>query len=205
MTMTSAVHAPLLAVAALSLVASTAGQTVSGAALVERLQRGGCVLVMRHASSPMTRPDKTAADPENTNLERQLDAGGRAAAAAMGQALRRLKIPIGAVLSSPTYRALETARLMELPRPQPVEELGDGGQSMGGVSSPQTAWLKERVQHIPADRTNIVLITHMPNIRAAFPQWSDGLTDGETLVLAPDEHGGVTLIARMRMTDWPSL
>jgi phosphohistidine phosphatase SixA len=194
-----------LGAAALALAASAHGQTLSGSALVQRLQRGGCVLVMRHASSPMTPPDARTADPGNTKLERQLDARGRADAAAMGRALRALKIPIGDVWSSPTYRALETARLMELHYATPAEELGDAGQSMTAVSPAQTAWLKARAQQVPRDGTNAILITHMPNIRAAFPQWSDGLGDGETLVLSPDGRGGVTLVARVKITDWIKL
>ena len=198
---------PTLAAALAILAAGAAAappQTLSRAALVERLQHGGCVLLMRHASSPMTPPDKRSADPQNTRLERQLDARGRDAAASMGRALRALKIPIGDVLSSPTYRAMETAREMQLPRPHGVEPLGDGGQSMGGVSAAQTTWLQRRAQEVPRSGTNTILITHMPNIRAAFPQWSAGLTDGETLVLAPDGRGGATLLGRVKMTDWPS-
>ena len=41
--------------------------------LVDELRHGGYVLVMRHASSPANPPDKSAADPENVALERQLD------------------------------------------------------------------------------------------------------------------------------------
>jgi broad specificity phosphatase PhoE len=74
---------------------------------------------------------------DNIELERQLDAGGRAGATAMGQALRDLTIPIGEVLTSPTYRAMEIVRLAQLPNPQPHPELGDGGQSMQGVTEAQ--------------------------------------------------------------------
>ena len=45
----------------------------------------------------------------------------------MGKALRDLKIPVGEVLSSPTYRALATARLAQLANPQSHAELGDRG------------------------------------------------------------------------------
>ena len=53
-------------------------------------------------------------NPDNVPPERQLDEKGRTTAAAMGDALRRLKIPIGEVLTSPAYRARETARLARL-------------------------------------------------------------------------------------------
>ncbi len=68
---------------------------------------------MRHASSPREVPTKEGANPDNTKPERQLDAEGRASATAMGEALRRLKIPIGDVLSSQPIGALETVRLCQ--------------------------------------------------------------------------------------------
>ena len=100
-------------------------QDLRGEALVKALQKGGYVLVMRHASSPREVPDKQAANPDNSKPERQLDAVGRNTAIAMGKALRDLRIPIGNVLSSPTYRALETVRLAQFGAPQTFDELGD--------------------------------------------------------------------------------
>ena len=79
--------------------------------LVQRLRQGGYVLVMRHASSPREAPTKEIANADNPKLERQLDEAGRSGARAMGNAVRVLRIPIGAVLTSPTYRAMETVRL----------------------------------------------------------------------------------------------
>ena len=68
---------------------------------------------------------------------------------AMGRALRDLKIPVGDVLTSPTYRALETVRLAQLANPRTYVELGDRGQSMQGVSDAQGAWLRERATRLP--------------------------------------------------------
>ena len=48
--------------------------------LIASLRQGGYVLVMRHASSPREAPDRRTAHADNTNLERQLDAAGRAGA-----------------------------------------------------------------------------------------------------------------------------
>jgi phosphohistidine phosphatase SixA len=179
-------------------------QQLQGDALVKALQHGGYVIVMRHASSPGAKPDAQAADPENVNAERQLDEQGRATAIAFGKALRDLKIPVGEVLSSPTYRALETARYAQLPTPRAVPELGDNGQSMQGTSQTQAAWLQKQVIQFPS-ATNTILITHLPNIAAAFPQFSTGLTDGEALIFGPDGTGGATLVARVKIDDWPKM
>ncbi len=179
-------------------------QQLQGDALVKALQHGGYVIVMRHASSPGQKPDAQAADPENANGERQLDEQGRNSATAFGKALRDLKIPVGEVLSSPTYRALETARYARLPTPRAVPELGDNGQSMQGTSQTQAAWLQNRVTQFPS-RTNTILITHLPNIAAAFPQFATGLADGEALVFGPDGKGAATIVARVKIDDWPKM
>lgn len=173
--------------------------------LTARLRQGGYVLVMRHASSPMSLPDKSAADPENTGLERQLDQKGRDSASAMGRALRALAIPIGEIDSSPTYRARETIRLMGLPAPTMVAELGDNGQNMAASSAQQGAWLKAKTAEPPPPGRNSLVVTHFPNIRAAFPDAANGLADGEMLVFQPDGKGHADLIAHVKIEDWPAM
>lgn len=177
---------------------------LSSAALVASLRQGGFVLVMRHASSPRERPDEAAADAENPGLERQLDQAGRAGSAAMGQALRALKIPIGGVLTSPAYRARQTVMHARLANPTLVEELGDGGQSMQGVTERQTAWLLERVRDVPL-AGNVLLVTHMPNLERAFPEWGSTVAEGEVVVLRPDGQGGAAVAARITINEWTQL
>jgi len=181
-----------------------AQEQLQGKALVQALQRGGYVIVMRHASSPQTPPTKENADPQNTNLERQLDENGRTTATAFGDAIRSLKIPVGQVLSSPTYRALETARYAQLPTPMPLPELGDNGRSMQNTNQSQSAWLQEQVTKFPRG-SNTILITHQPNIAAAFPQGSTNLSDGEALIFGPDGKGGAALVARVKIDEWAKL
>ncbi len=185
-------------------VAASPAQTLSRQPLVDALRHGGYVIVMRHASSPLQPPDKKDAAPGNVKPERQLDETGRATAAAMGKALRALKIPVGEVLSSPTWRALETIRLEQWPNPKPVPELGDNGRSMQGGTEAQAVWLRKRVTEFPSG-TNTVLVTHLPNIRGAFPQLASGMKDGESLIFAPDGKGGARMLARVKIEDWPGL
>jgi phosphohistidine phosphatase SixA len=178
-------------------------QTLSGEALVKALRRGGYVIVMRHTSSPREAPDKQTANADNVKPERQLDEVGRTTATAMGKALRDLKIPVGDVLASPTYRALETVKYAQLGNPRTYTELGDNGQSMQGGTEAQAAWLRKRVTQFPSG-SNTILVTHFPNIRDAFPQAS-GVDDGEALVFGPDGKGGATLVARIKIEQWPGL
>ncbi len=172
-------------------------------ALTEQLRRGGFVLLMRHASSPANPPEKSAADPENRSLERQLDEKGRQTAAAMGRAFRLLHIPVGAIFSSPTYRARETVRLAGFGTPREVSELGDQGRSMARIDAAgPVRWLKAKVAENPARGTNTLIVTHMPNIAAAFPDLAAGLQDGETLVFQPDGHGDANMIAKVLIEEW---
>jgi phosphohistidine phosphatase SixA len=158
---------------------------------------------MRHTSSPREAPDKQSANADNVKVERQLDEVGRTTAIAMGKALRDLKIPVGEVLASPTYRALETVKYAQLGNPRTYPELGDNGQSMQGGTPAQAAWLRQRVTQFPS-RSNTILVTHFPNIRDAFPQAS-GVDDGEALVFGPDGKGGAALVARIKIEQWPGL
>jgi phosphohistidine phosphatase SixA len=169
--------------------------------VIAQLRQGGYVLVMRHASSPREAPSKERANPDNLRLERQLDASGRRGATEMGMALRDLKVPIAAVLTSPTYRALETVRLAGFTSPTVVEELGDNGQSMQGVTESQAEWLRRKVTETSA-RGNVLVVTHQPNLAKAFPSWGPGVADGETVVLRPNATGDVTVVARIPIEAW---
>lgn len=179
------------------------GQTPSPNTLVTSLRQGGYVLVMRHASSPREVPDKQTANPDNVKMERQLDEAGRVGSTAMGKALRDLKVPVGEVLSSPTYRALETVRLAQLANPQVHAELGDGGQSMQAVAEAQGAWLRERAMRLPKG-TNTIIVTHMPNIARAFPDWG-AVADGEVVVVGPDDRGTTRPLGRIKIEEWSRL
>jgi hypothetical protein len=196
----------LIAIVGGMVVAGTAqAETLSGAALVTTLRHGGCVILMRHASSPPAPPTAASAEPTNTKLERQLDEAGRSSALAMGAALKTLTIPIGEVWSSPTYRAQETVRLANLPDPAVAAELGDGEQSMQAITNGQTVWLQAKVAERPRAGTNTIFVTQFPNIVGAFGQNASGLAEGEALILRPTGTGENEIMGRVKIQEWPSL
>ena len=199
-------RAASLLLAFLCLAGQGSAEPLAGTALVEHLRKGGYVLLMRHASSPTVLPDRQSADPQNVALERQLDEKGRNSAIAMGQAIRKLKVPVGEVLSSPAYRALETVRLAAFGSAKTYPELGDGGHSMQmRAVAGQADWLRQKVSERPAPGSNTIIVTHMPNITVSFAGIANNLTDGETLVFQPKGNGESDLVARVKIEDWPSL
>ena len=111
------------------------------------LERGGYVIVMRHASSPSEPPAKESADAENTRDERQL--------------------------SSPAYRALETVKYAQLGTARSYAELGDNGKSMQGGTEAQAHWLQNKVTQFHPARTGssspTIPISRLRSRRLEFP------------------------------------
>lgn len=176
-------------------------QSLDEAALVNLLREGGLVLVMRHASSPRQAPTADTANPDNINIERQLDEAGRRDAMAMGESIRRLGIPITEVDSSPAYRTLETARLAGFVDVRIRDYLGN--QGMVNASEAFKDRLLADLEAAPPGG-NRLLITHSPNIAAAFPELDPETEQGEVLVIDP--RISVTVpVARIAIGVWPGL
>lgn len=169
------------------------------AAAIDALRAGGHVIVMRHTSSPRDLPDAASANDDNASGERQLDETGRRDAEALGAALRKLDIPVASVETSPTYRAQETARVAGFDEFVMRDELGNEG--MREASEKYAQWLRERIAQAPG-AGNALLITHGPNIAAAFPEHASGMGEGDALVFAT---GNPEPVARIAIAEWPAL
>ena len=74
------------------------------------LRAPGSVVVLRHSYAPGAF-DPPDAKLEDCSTQRNLDEHGRAQARQVGEAFRQNGIAVGAVLSSPRCRCLDTARL----------------------------------------------------------------------------------------------
>jgi broad specificity phosphatase PhoE len=132
---------------------------------------------------------------------------GQAQARAIGAAFWTANIPVGKVLGSGVCRAIETGRLafgrlevsdalliesfvpiagapVPSPWPQRVETMGE----MGATA--------------PEAGTNTVLMTHFPNIKAAL---GVQITFGDAAIVRADGHGGVAVVGKILLPDWPSL
>lgn len=195
----------LVVLAYLVLASSATAQPLTGQALVQALQMGGLVVIMRHGPSPAQLPKAATAEPGNTGLERQLSPEGQAAARAMGQALQTLKVPVGEVLVSPKFRAMQTARLAGLPEPKATAELDESIQPMGAPLTAQANWTKARLALPPKAGTDVFLVSHSPNVAVAVGLPSAEVAEGEAFVFRPDGKGGTDLIGRIKLGDWPAL
>ena len=192
---------------ALALAAASSGlaraQMMPGSPLLDGLRKGGYVLVMRHANSPAMPPAKAQADPENVKLERQLDQMGRDTARTMGESFKRLRIPVGEVWSSPTYRALQTVKIASFGQPKISGELDEGAQGMqGNADKARVAWLRGKIGEVPRAGTNTLIVTHAPNISGAY---DIDVQSGEVLIFRSGGSNASTPLARVKIQEWPTI
>lgn len=79
-------------------------------ALLKQLRNGGYVIFMRHGNTDTSRPDRQpSVDLNDCATQRPLTEEGRRIAAGVGKQIRKAKIPLGEIISSPMCRAKETA------------------------------------------------------------------------------------------------
>src|SRR5690349_21626817 len=84
-------------VVALALGCAPAASETPGHGLVTDLRAGGYTLFVRHFATDHSQEDTDPLHPENVAAQRQLSDVGRSQAAALGEALRKLAIPIGSI------------------------------------------------------------------------------------------------------------
>lgn len=168
--------------------------------VINAMRDGGFAIVMRHASSPRQAPGEEARNSDNAPGERQLDENGRASSQAMGEALRRLGIHIEQVASSPTYRAMETARHMGYETVEQYAELGTAG--MRESTTVAAEWLKQKLSE-PLEAGNLLVISHAPVIGNAFPEEGRSMEDGEALIFDPRGQEGPAFVTKIRVDEWP--
>ena len=122
----------------------------------DALRAPGSVVILRHAYAPGTF-DPPSARLEDCSTQRNLDAAGRAQAQRVGETFRAHGVTVGAVLSSPRCRCLDTARLA-FGRVEPWIVL-QGSLNDAQLRARLTAAIKARIaEH--QDGPPLVLVTH---------------------------------------------
>jgi phosphohistidine phosphatase SixA len=186
------------------LAAVDAGETPPDPAqLLPALQKGGYVLYVRH---PKTNEDQADTDPlhlDNVKAQRQLSDEGREQAKALGAALRALKIPVDHVLSSKFHRAQEAAGLMELGEVSTSTDVTEGGHVVSPKENKRrAAALAVILSTMPPAGTNLVIVSHKPNLQDAAGKEFGDLGEGETAVFRPLGDGKYEVIARIPSQLW---
>jgi len=137
--------------------------------------------------------------------ERQLSEEGRAQAKAIGEAMHKLNIPVGMVMTSPLQRAVDTGTLLGYGSTTTNPDLGESGPALSPEENARRAdAMRKLAGQRPADK-NLVLVSHKPNILEAFGKDWSNVTEGEASVFEPEGKGGYKLIARVKSDEWNGL
>lgn len=176
-------------------------------ALVDALRGGGYNIYFRHVSTDWSQSDDLrraedwlSCDPTRM---RQLSDPGRADAVAIGNAFRKLEIPVSEILASPYCRTVETARLMGLGEVTATTEVMNlrAAEYFGGRAA-IVATAKALLATSPESGTNRVVVAHGNVAQASTPVYPG---EGEGVVFRPDGEGGFHFVGRISPAEWSRL
>jgi broad specificity phosphatase PhoE len=183
---------------------------------LESVRKGGYVIVVRHGlttsdkSDPMANPSK-GGDPmsnaaKKSSGDRQLSEEGRAQGKAIGEAMHKLKIPVGKVMTSPLQRAVDTGTLLAYGDVSVNPDLAEAGPALSVEENNRRAEAFRKLASTnPPAGANVVLVSHKPNILEAFGKDWSNVTEGEASVFQPDGKGSYKLIVRVKSDEWNAL
>jgi broad specificity phosphatase PhoE len=173
---------------------------------LQALRQGGHVIVFRHGATHADQADTDPLNPKNVAQQRQLNESGRALATSIGESWRKLKIPVGDVYTSLFKRAVDTGTLMGFGEVKPTADVTEGGLVVTpNENKRREQALRALAAKAPPPGTNVVIVSHKPNIMDAFGKdWFD-LREGEASLFKPDGNGGSTLVVRVRAEEWSKL
>jgi phosphohistidine phosphatase SixA len=167
-----------------------------GTAALERpifvtLRTGGYILYFRHGPTDHSQSDVTT-DSDDCSKQRNLTESGRNLERRVGEAIRTLAVPIGAVFADPYCRTRETAQLL-------FGRYSVDRALMPGAPNLSTS-LRQALATVPPGRVNTALVLHHNELVAI-----DGpsLDEGEAAVFKPD-GSRFQLIAQIQPDDWLS-
>ena len=191
--------------AAAALVIATAlpvpAQPLAGAELLVALRAGGYVLYFRHADTDHSRQDQRPVNLDDCATQRVLTEKGRQNSRAIGEAIRALDVPIGAVLASPLCRTVDTA-VLAFGSAQKSMATREAGPDPAGSPSRYAA-LRVLLSTAPPVGKNTAIVGH------GYPYYSligrgQMLEEGEAAVLRP-QGTSFEEVARLGLKEWREL
>ena len=169
--------------------------------LIEKMQKGGLVIYIRHASTEKDYADQVSADVNDGSTQRVLSEKGWHEAVHIGRAFKFYSIPVGKVWSSEYFRAWQTAWLAfeeyhknDVFNFLPYED----------YTEKQMANMKKRVSpflgKIPQNAENTVIVAHDDPFEAATGIYPEPM--GVCYVLEPHGNGKFSVLGRINPDEW---
>src|SRR5262249_29122636 len=108
--------------------------------------------------------------------------------------------------TSQFQRAVETGKLLGYGEVTATADIAEGGLVVSPNENNRRAQaFKTLVGTVPLAGTNVVLVTHKPNILDALGKDFFDVREGEAAILKPDGKGGYAVVARVQAAEWAKL
>jgi broad specificity phosphatase PhoE len=175
------------------------------AELAQMLRAGGYVIVIRHGATFADQADTDPLNHDNVAQQRQLNDKGEQAAKALGEAFKAMGVPVSKAVTSRFNRAYQTAKLAGVHNVEKSVDVTEGGLVVSpNENNRRAAAFRKLASTMPPAGTNIVVVSHKPNIIDAFGKDWFEVKEGEATIFKPD--GAVySVVARIQMDEWPRI
>jgi broad specificity phosphatase PhoE len=193
--------------AALLLIATPglAQQRASDTEIAAALRAGGHIIVFRHGATFADQADTDPLNPDNIAKQRQLNAKGEEAAKALGVAFKQIGVPVSKAITSQFNRAYQTAKLAGFDNVEKTADVTEGGLVVSpNENNRRTEAFRKLASTIPAAGTNVVIVSHKPNVIDAFGKDWFEVKEGEATIFKPDGTS-YKVVARVQMDEWPRI
>ena len=181
------VHAKDSIALVIGIVRIAAARCGSAAFSVVRMAQRAAPGRIRDRPSPCARPLRISPSTDsmsrkNLPAQRQLNEQGSVQTKSIGDSMRKLKIPVGLVLTSTAQRAVDTARLLGFGEITVNPDLAESGPALSPDENNRRAQaFRKLVAARPPADNNLVIVSHKPNIVDAFGKDLADLNEGEAL------------------------
>ncbi len=170
--------------------------------LIEALQEGGLVILMRHMSTESFVPGEGTDDDRDCASQRNLDERGRREARDVGSAFKSLGIPVGTVSTSPYCRCVDTGQLA-FGKGTLSPDLAVFDELSGPEKEARGKLIRRLLNTAPIEGRNTLMITHTGTLLYSF-----GLQtrpEGIAHIFRPAEFGNAIYLGRVTPEQWSAL
>jgi phosphohistidine phosphatase SixA len=175
---------------------------LEGRELLEALQKGGLVLLMRHMSTDSFVPEEAIQEDDECTNQRNLDERGKREAKGIGQDFKRLQIPVGQVLTSPYCRCVDTG-MLAFGSAKQIDALSVFDELSGAEKDTRGKQIRQMLNTAPPENENTVLITHSGTLLYSFGLQTT--PEGIAHIFRPAEFGNAIYLGRVTPEGWGSL
>ena len=173
---------------------------------LDQVRKGGFVLYLRHGYTDNNRPDRLpAVDLDDCRTQRPLTEEGRQLSKRVGESIRKARLPVGEIRTSPLCRAKESAQAAFPGKPFTIDKLLMYTANLTDAQKVPIIANTRRLLSTPvAAGSNRLLVAHAPNLMdliGYFPKEGTlaifrpvGGRDGFAYVasIAPEHWGDLT-------------